>query len=51
MSQEPVAGRDGALRLTEEQRRRWGLMPGAEFVVEERPEDHPVPLNVGARPI
>ncbi len=40
---------DGSLRMPEEQRRRWGLVPGAEFLVEEtadglllRPADPPL---------
>lgn len=38
MEKEGIVDLEGALRLPEEQRRRWGLTPGAEFVVEERPD-------------
>ncbi len=31
-------GDGGSLELSEEQRRRWGFEPGAEFLVQERPE-------------
>lgn len=34
-SQKMALGPDGALRLPEEQCLRWGLAPGAEFLVEE----------------
>ncbi len=44
-----VVGKDGELRLPEDQRRRWGLTPGTEFVVREtseglllRPSDPPL---------
>lgn len=33
-----VVGPDGSLQLTEEHRRRWGLLPGAEYWVRETPE-------------
>ncbi len=49
MSEEQVVGRDGALWLPEEERRRWGLTPGTGFQIEEtadglllRPADPPL---------
>lgn len=29
---------DGRLRLPDDQKRKWGLQPGADFLVQERPE-------------
>ena len=38
MEDRMLVGKSGDLRLPEELRRRWGLLPGAEFLVRETPE-------------
>ncbi|MGA9350483.1 MAG: radical SAM protein [Anaerolineae bacterium] len=49
MDDKVLVGKDGELRLPEEQRRRWGLTPGAELLIREtleglllRPSDPPL---------
>ncbi len=38
MANKMLIGKDGKLNLPEEQRRRWGLVPGEGFFVRETPE-------------